>query len=129
MSADWLYRYGDEVREVRFYEAVKLIPFAGSAPGGVADGYQEFWWGVVLLFLFIGRSYSTLWKQHKMVGGFWTIIFVAGLITSIYFITQSVTAAFVRMLFITGCTFVAWRLWLKLPISYYGARMRSSPRV
>lgn len=115
MGADWLLRYGDEVRAQRYYNTVGFVPLAGSAVGYVADAFLEFSWGVVLFSYFLGRVFSTVWRRHSAEGQFWSVIYIVMVVLSIYLATQSVTAWAHRLLFIGGITYLLWRYFIKAP--------------
>jgi oligosaccharide repeat unit polymerase len=116
VGADWLYRYGDDVREERFWEALGFRLPAGTGTGAIADAYMEFWWGVPFIFYLIGCLYSFLWRCHRRIGGYWTILFITTVILSIYLATQSVTAWGTRLAYIAGFMYLFWKFWLKIPI-------------
>ena len=113
VGADWLYRYGDEVREERYLSAVGFRLLAGSSTGYVADVYYEFAWGVVLVSFLLGRIFCLFWERHRLRGGLWTILFLELLIVSIYLPTQSLTAGMHRFIFMGGITYVVWRFWVE----------------
>jgi oligosaccharide repeat unit polymerase len=127
MGADWLYRYGDEEREIRYWEALGFRLPDGTAPGSIADGYLELSWGVVPLFFMIGLFYSYVWRRHRADGGFWTILLVVMLILSIYLATQSVTAWGHRLFYIGLTTFLVWKYWLGAPMKTRAPQLRYAP--
>lgn len=115
MGADWLLRYGDDVRAQRYYNTVGFVPVSGAAVGYVADAFLEFSWGVVLFSYFLGRVFSTVWRRHSTEGQFWSVLYIVMVVLSIYLATQSVTAWAHRLLFIGGMTYVFWRYFIKTP--------------
>lgn len=115
MGADWLLRYGDDVRAQRYYNTVGFAPVAGAAVGYVADAFLEFSWGVVLFSYFLGRVFSAVWRRHNSEGQFWSVLYIVMVVLSIYLATQSVTAWAHRLLFIGGMTYVLWRYFIKVP--------------
>jgi oligosaccharide repeat unit polymerase len=127
MGADWLYRYGDEEREIRYWEALGFRLPDGTAPGSIADGYLELSWGVVPLFFMIGLFYGYVWRRHRADGGFWTILLVVMLILSIYLATQSVTAWGHRLFYIGLTTFLVWKYWLGAPMKTRAPQLRYAP--
>lgn len=115
MDADWLLRYGDDVRAQRYYNTVGFVPLAGSAFGYVADAFLEFSWGVVLFSYLLGRVISATWQRHSSEGQFWSVLYIVMVVLSIYLATQSFTAWAHRLLFIGGMTYVFWRFFIKSP--------------
>jgi len=119
MGADWLLRYGDDVRAQRYYNTIGFVPLAGAATGYVADAFLEFSWGVVLFSYLLGRVFSTVWRRHGTEGQFWSVIYIVMIVLSIYLATQSFTAWAHRLLFIGGMTYVFWRYFINIrrPVS------------
>lgn len=115
MGADWLLRYGDDVRSQRYYNTVGFVPLSGSATGYVADAFLEFSWGVILFSYFLGRVFSAAWRRHTTEGQFWSVLYIVMVILSIYLATQSFSAWAHRLLFIGGMTYVFWRFFIKAP--------------
>lgn len=120
MGADWLYRYGDEVRAERYRHAVGFVPLAGSAYGYVADSFVEFSWGVLLFSFLLGRVFKGAWVRHTTRGQFWSVLYVVMVILSIYLATQTFTAWGHRTLFIGGLTYVFWRYFIRQPRNVVG---------
>lgn len=113
VGADWLYQYGDEVREERYLHAVGFTLLSGSSTGFIADVYYEFAWGAVFVSYLLGRLLSMFWIRHRLRGGLWTILFLETLTLSIYLPTQSLTAFLHRLMFMGIVTYLVWRHWVE----------------
>jgi oligosaccharide repeat unit polymerase len=86
VNAEWLTELGNK------YTYVNAIGFdmpGGASGGSIADGFQEFSWGVVIMFALLGRLFISVWQRHRTQGGKWTIALAIMLALSIYLPTQS----------------------------------------
>ena len=113
MGADWLLRYGDQIRGQRYLNTVGFVPAAGSAIGYVADIFLEFSWGALLVSYVLGRLFNLAWSTHATRGQFASVLYLLMVVLSIYLAAQSVTAWLYRVLFIGGITFLLWKYWIK----------------
>lgn len=113
MGADWLLRYGENVRAQRYRHSVGFVPLSGSSYGYVADAFLEFSWGVLLFSYLLGRGFNAAWVRHTNKGEYWSVLYVVMIILSIYLATQTFTAWAHRTLFIGGMTYVFWRYFVK----------------
>lgn len=91
------------------------FPIAGSAVNSIADLYLEFKWFGVLGCWLLGRFLGICWKNFRLKGGFWTLIFFSTSILSLYLPTQSLSAFLHRFLYINIVTYLIWWLWLGKP--------------
>lgn len=110
MGAEWLDFYGTASTSARYANALGFALPAGVSGGSISDGFVEFSWGVVLMFLLIGRAFSASYVRHRYEGGFWSIIYFAMLALSIYLPTQSFSAWMLRLLLMAGVAYFFWRI-------------------
>jgi hypothetical protein len=106
--------FADEDRRERYGGAVGSSPVAGASTGSIADAYVEFWWGALLLFYIVGRTFAFAWRKHRLEGGLWTIILIEMLIPSVYLPSQSLSAWLHRVLIMVVVTVVAWKYWIRV---------------
>ena len=129
MGADWLLLGGIDQRADLYKGIPGYVDTSGFAMPSIADGYMEFQWGVVLLFLVLGRFLGWVWSKHKSHGAFWSVIYAATVPLTIYLATQSVTAFLVRFLFIFVAVSIMWKLIMgKSPADVQVRGLRPSPR-
>jgi hypothetical protein len=81
----------------------------GAAPGFAADLYVEFWWWGVLVSGLIGWFFGLAWRKNLVEGGLWTVAYIAMIAFSLYFVTQTFVAWWVRLLVVMIPTILAWR--------------------
>ena len=81
----------------------------GAAPGFAADLYIEFGWGGLLASALIGWFFGLAWRRNLVEGGIWTVTYVAMIAFSLYFVTQTFVAWWVRLLVVMLPTIAAWR--------------------
>ena len=85
---------------------------AGTTPGPIADAFNQLSWGMLLVFLLLGRMYGWWWKKFRQQGGVWTILYGSLLALTPYMATQSLSAFLYRLLFFTVPVYVIWRLFI-----------------
>lgn len=102
----WLAELGDGYT---FATATGFQSLAGASGGSIADGYQEFWWGVLVMFFALGQLMNWVWRRHRQLSGIWTVALCIMLVFSIYLPTQSFGAwAFRVMLSSLGFVVFWW---------------------
>jgi hypothetical protein len=94
---------GDDLSQVEEDKAL------GAAPGFAGDLYIEFGWGGILASGLIGWFFGLAWRKNLVEGGLWTVAYVAMIAFSLYFVTQTFVAWWVRLLVVMLPTMAAWR--------------------
>jgi oligosaccharide repeat unit polymerase len=112
MHADWLSDYGTRNSLGRYLAAVGFALPRGVSPGSIADLYYEFSWGVLAAFYALGRAFGGVWRRHRTVGGYWTVLFYLMLSLSIYLPTQSFSAWLGRLLYMWAISYLLWRFFV-----------------
>lgn len=105
VGAIWLNEFDDPLV---YFRAVGFDVVAGASGGSIADGFQEFSWGVIVMFALIGKLLLTVWERHRVFGGKWTIALTVMLALSIYLPTQSFGAWGFRVMLATLPIFLIW---------------------
>lgn len=116
MGATWLEQERNDRVEGRFSSIVDFSLPRGVAGGSIADGYEEFAWGVLLLLFLLGRALAYVYWRHRGEGGFWTVMLMLMLALSVYLPSQSFSAWMHRLMFMSVFAWLFWRL-LVGPIS------------
>jgi hypothetical protein len=93
-----------------FYGDFGWVGAVGSAPGIVADSWLEFSWLFLVFLYFIGRIYSSAWKNFVERGGPWALFFVALTALSGYLVMQTFEAMFFRGLFMVLPSLILWKI-------------------
>jgi len=112
VGATWLEQERNDEETGRFSSIVNLSLPRGVSGGSIADGYVEFSWGVILMFLLLGRVFAAIYWRHRNQGGFWTVLFLMMLALSVYLPSQSFSAWMHRLLFMGIFGYVCWRLFV-----------------
>lgn len=125
-GATWIEQNRNDKETGRFLNVANESLPRGVSGGAIADGYQEFSWGVVVMFFLLGRLFASVYWKHRRGGGFWTVMLMLMLALSAYLSSQSFSAWFHRLMFMSVFTFVAWRLFVGR-LSMSDAREPESP--
>ena len=108
MNATWLNDFGDDVVNSRYAHALGFKLPGGVAGGTIADGYIEFYYGVVPMFFVLGLVFAAVYRRHKLDSGFATVLYYIMLALSIYLPTQSFSAWLVRLIYMAVIGYLFW---------------------
>lgn len=106
VGAVWL----NELDDMTYYQAIGFGVPSGASGGSIGDGYQEFSWGVIIMFALLGKLLLSAWERHRALGGKWTIALTIMLALCIYLPTQSFSAWGFRVMLATVPVFLIWDL-------------------
>jgi hypothetical protein len=81
----------------------------GSAPGGIFDLWNEFWWAYLFALLAIGWGFGVAYRKALSQGGFWLALYALITALSIFFIMQDWSAFAFRALLLGAVTWLGWR--------------------
>jgi hypothetical protein len=110
MGADWVNALGNDGYNATVYALTGVSTLSGASTGSIADGYAEFSWGVIPMFVLLGWAFSYIWSRHRSEGGYWTVLLFLMLALSVYLPTQSFSAWMVRAMFAGIGSLLFWRL-------------------
>ncbi len=112
VGASWIEQNRNDRETGHYFSVVNEYLPRGVSGGAIADGYQEFWWGVVVMFFLIGRLFAYVYWKHRRSGGFWTVLLMLMLALGVYLPSQSFSAWLHRLMFMSFFTLVFWRLFV-----------------
>jgi hypothetical protein len=81
----------------------------GSAPGGIFDLWNEFWWAYLFAVLAIGWGFGVAYRKAVSQGGFWMALYALVTALSIFFVMQDWSAFAFRALLLGAVTWLGWR--------------------
>jgi hypothetical protein len=99
------------ITDLDWINSVGWVPLRGSSVGLVADSFQEFSYGYVVICYLLGFFYTSLWMKARRVGEVWLLLYLFGAILSIYIPTQGLATAWAyRFMFMGLPTYYLWNM-------------------
>lgn len=81
----------------------------GFAANSIVDLFYEFGWLFIIAAALLGRFIGIAWRNFRVQGGFWNLVYLAVAVLAIYLPTQSFSAFMHRFMFLVAGSFIFWR--------------------